>query len=868
VRTYLMNRRRTVTVSMRVMSAGDGYRYLLASVAAGDGERDLGTPLTQYYVQHGTPPGRWLGGGVQALDAGLQVGDVVSEVQLQRLLGQGCNPVTGVQLGRPYLRCATPRQKRATQEKHGKAAGAGDATSVQVGVQPAEAAKARRAVAGFDYTFSVPKSVSVLWGLADTGLQDLIMRAHHEAVAEVLGFMERQVACTRAGRNASQGAVARHDVTGLIATAFDHYDSRAGDPQLHTHVVVSNKVRTVFDGAWRALDSRPMHAATVALSELYNGVLMDKLTGWFGVGWDTRDKGRGRNRSWEIAGAPDELISEFSTRSNGITNEAERLIREYEERHGRRPSARAVIRMRQHATLTNRPAKQLRSLAAMTTDWRQRAANTISVDAALWAAGLLAAGPVAALRADDVPPEAVADLGARVIEVVSSKRSLWRKWNLHAEASRQVMGWRFATAADREAVLAAVVAAAEAGSIRLTPEEMLIPEGLRRSDGSSVFRPHDVTVFSSQALWDAEERLLALSRDTSGPTVPLEAVESVASMPVNGRALGADQVDALAAVVTSGRVVDVLVGPAGAGKTTALAALRNAWEAEHGPGSVTGLAPSAAAAAVLATDLGIETENTAKWLADHRRTGIGFVENGLVIVDEASLSGTTTLDQITSLSAKTGAKVLLVGDWAQPSAVDAGGAFSMLVADREGDAPELADVRRFHNDWEKTASLDLRHGEPAVIDTYTMQGRVTGGEGEPMVDAAYQAWLTDTRSGKSSLLIANTLDTVTALNRRARADRLITGQTSGGNTVTLCDGLEASKGDVLSPAAMIAVWWLGVPGLCVTVTVGRSRRFMPTGLCHCAVPVTGGVAVSLCPQPMWLSILILVFLSQRIVPKA
>ena len=92
-----------VTVSMRVMSAGDGYRYLLRTVAAADGDRALSTPLTRYYMDAGTPPGRWLGDGVASLGAGeLVVGDVVSEAQLQLLMGMGRDPITGDPLGRAF----------------------------------------------------------------------------------------------------------------------------------------------------------------------------------------------------------------------------------------------------------------------------------------------------------------------------------------------------------------------------------------------------------------------------------------------------------------------------------------------------------------------------------------------------------------------------------------------------------------------------------------------------------------------------------------------------------------------------------------------------------------------------------------------
>ncbi len=88
---------------MRVMSGGDGYRYPLRTVAAGDGHRSLSTPLTRYYAEAGTPPGRWLGSGVAALGHGeLTPGAQVSEAQLQLLVGMGRDPITGVPLGRAY----------------------------------------------------------------------------------------------------------------------------------------------------------------------------------------------------------------------------------------------------------------------------------------------------------------------------------------------------------------------------------------------------------------------------------------------------------------------------------------------------------------------------------------------------------------------------------------------------------------------------------------------------------------------------------------------------------------------------------------------------------------------------------------------
>lgn len=791
-----------MTVSMRVMSAGNGFKYLLKSVAAGDGDRSLSTPLTRYYTEAGCPPGFWLGSGVHALgDGQLRPGDAVTEEQLELLLGMGRDPLTGDELGEPYRHFAGVAERiQARIDRLDRSLTVDERAAAVTAIEAEESARpTRRAVAGYDYTFSVPKSVSALWAVADGGTQALIANAHHTAIAEVVALLEQEVAATRIGSRGPDGAVAQVEVSGVVATAYDHYDSRAGDPQLHTHVVISNKVQGVHDGKWRTLDGRPMHAAVVALSEHYNAVLADHLTRTLGVGWDQRDRGRDRNPAWEITGVGDSLVEAFSSRSRAIEVEKDRLIAAYVAKHGREPSAITAIKLRAQATLATRPDKTIRSLADLTADWRERASVVLGQDAATWATHLLTnvERPLV-LRADDLPLDTLAAVGRTVVEVVGEKRSTWRRWNLHAEASRQIMGLRFASTIDREAVLGLIVDAAEGASLRLTPPELATsPVVFQRPDGSSVFRPKHSTVFSSTDLLAAEDRLLDLARTINGPVVALRVIERGARRPDDdGRVLADDQVAALTAVAVSGRTVDVLVGPAGAGKTTAMNALRRAWEAEHGDDSVIGLAPSAAAAQVLADDLGIATENTAKWLYDHTAQGLSFRAGQLVIVDEASLAGTFTLDRITSHANQVGAKVLLVGDWAQLAAVDAGGAFGLLVRDRD-DTPELVDVRRFHHEWERRASLGLRIGDTTVIDTYQAHGRIHDGDTDAMLDAAYTAWLDDLAAGRSSVMIAETTETAAALNTRARLDRIIAGHVAASDGVRLHDGTEASTGDLV-----------------------------------------------------------------------
>ncbi|MEO2108682.1 MAG: MobF family relaxase [Actinomycetota bacterium] len=780
------------------MSAGHGYQYLTSSVAIGDGQRQSGLPLTAYYTADGTPPGRWLGTGLTALGNGrLRAGDVVEEAQLALLLGEGRDPISGDPLGRAYPKYKSRAERVAArvarldpgldQEQRAAAVAA---------IESAEASRAtRRAVAGYDITFSVPKSVSVLWALAPAEVQAEIVAAHHAAIDDVIGLFEAEVAATRIGVDAGDGAVAQVDVAGVAAVAFDHFDSRAGDPQLHTHVVIANKVRTALDGKWRSLDGRPIHAAMVALSEHYRAVLADHLTTRLGLTWQQRDRGVDRNACWDLAGVPDELLELFSSRAAAIGVAKDDLIAAYVAEHGHQPSPRTVLKLRQQATLATRPDKTVTPLGELMTGWRDRASAVLEHPAEDWAARLLREGQRSQqlLTADALSDPTIAGVARHVVEVVGERRSTWRRWNLHAETSRQLAGVRFATTGERTIALHRIVHAAEQQSVRLTPPELAtVPAELRRADGTSVLRPRHSDVFTSADLLAAEDRLLALGRTTNAPALPTHTVAQAAT----AGGLGNDQATAVTAVATSGRIVDVLIGPAGAGKTTAMRALREAWTSLYGQQSVIGLAPSAAAAQVLGEDLGVPADTLARWLHEHGACRASLSAGQLVILDEASLAGTRSLHTIADHAATVGAKVLLVGDWAQLAAVNAGGALQLLARDRDHVA-QLTNVRRFTQPWEATATLQLRDGNPSVLNTYAQHGRLHDGDTGQMLDAAYTAWRHDQAAGRQSLLIAPTREQVAALNGRAQTDRIATGEVQAEGMVPLRDGTAAGVGDVV-----------------------------------------------------------------------
>ena len=142
----------------------------------------------------------------------------------------------------------------------------------------AQARPPRQPVAGYDLVFSPVKSVSVLWGLGDLDTSRAVLEAHHAAVARALEFIEQHAAVTRTGA----GGLAQVDTHGLVVAAFDHHDSRTGDPNLHTHCAVSTKVRGL-DGTWRSLDGRVLFALAVSASETYNTAVEDELRARLGV---------------------------------------------------------------------------------------------------------------------------------------------------------------------------------------------------------------------------------------------------------------------------------------------------------------------------------------------------------------------------------------------------------------------------------------------------------------------------------------------------------------------------------------------------------------------------------------------------------
>jgi len=824
-------------LTIRKLTLGQGYRYLMDSIAVGDGRVDQSSELTRYYAESGTPPGRWKGRGLADLGGGkgIQHDSEVTESQLWNMLGLVADPLTGEPVGQA-LRI---RRVSVSDRIKARVAGlpetlTGEDRALEIERIKAEEAQAEKKigkpVAGFDLTFSPSKSVSVAWALADQKTKAIIYRCHQRAIDYVLGYAEREVIHSRSGKN----GVLQEDVTGISAASFTHYDSRAGDPQLHDHVIVWNRAKSSSDGKWRTLDGSGLYKSIVTLGVMHEGVLSDLLTESLGVGWEERVTPGGMPKS-EIIGVPTDLMEEFSQRVAAVREHKAHLVEQLTVAHGRAPSAVESVRLAQQANLETRQDKIHRSLAEMTDDWRQRAACYLDDDPTTFVAGLVNRNELPLLRAGDLSQEMLQEVARLALERVSERHATFGRLNVLAEVHRQFHGLRFVSPDDRVAVAERTTEIALAEAIQISsPELYHIPERFKRADGTSRMRPKERHLYTTATLLDAEADLFRAARSLDAPVVSVSTVKAVAEMRLPGKdfTMSSDQALAVEAIATSPRRLDLLVGPAGTGKTTTMAGLRTAWELEHGPGSVIGLAPSATAAQVLADELGIETENTAKWLHEWRQgatrqaerdqlVSVGqipgdnpelssarqreierlealltrwrFQPGQLVIIDEASLIGTFALDELVSAACEADAKVLLVGDPAQISSISAGGMFGSLVRERGDMVATLSDVRRFTRAWERTASMELRVGDEEAIDAYETHQRIKEGEREELIETLYQAWRRDVMTGKDSLMIADT-DTVTELNNRARADRVATGEVTAMG-LSLVDGTIAGVGD-------------------------------------------------------------------------
>ena len=685
-----------------------------------------------------------------------------------------------------------------------------------------ESKQQSNSVAGFDMVFTPPKSVSLAWGLGDKTLREGVQKAHEAAIGDVVKFLEDQVVMTRRGRN----GVRQIDIEGgLIATKFRHWDSRSGDPNLHDHLVISNRVKG-SDGQWSAIDGRTLYQWNVAASELYNAKLAEHLEQTLGLVCVPDAAKSELSPVMEIAGINREMVEQFSSRRSEISAELDRLKAEYLEAHGHAPGRKAMLELAQQATLATRPHKsEAKSLKDLCEEWAARAEAISRTGEVNIPTGedlkkhLEAASEQARAKREQAQAEFLSrtpeEHAQQILDRVTAQRAVFRRSHVEAETTRYLRGAGVPVpvpgttqttpeSTDEQSLAGAIRHALEQKVLHLSGEQNRpVADEFLRADGTNSFVRRDAQLFTTQEMVDAELRILDAATAPVIPAATFDVFEQKLQerrekLAEKGFSLPAGQEALAREFALSERLLVAGIGAAGAGKTASVSLAVETIQAAGG--RVIGMAPTAAAAKVLGDELGIGADTVAKVLAANtdgaKASPLSIGPGDVLLIDEAGMVSTRDFDALVTIAAERGALVRVMGDDRQLSAVGAGGALRLI--DREVGAVRLDELFRFKNEEEAAATLRLR--EPAAVGTdepfgwYREQGRVAGGDGEAMTQKVFAAWQKDISEGKSSLMMGSSNESVAALNALAQAHRISTSGEQTGEGVVLRPGSAPGQG--------------------------------------------------------------------------
>ncbi|WP_285483919.1 MobF family relaxase [Amycolatopsis sp. NBRC 101858] len=827
-------------MGLRKLSPG-GHEYLTNTVACADRSRELapGELLSDYYLSRGYPAGQWFGAGAEHLG----LSGAVTPAQMNALFGEGRNPhadaieaemiaggataaeaLKATRLGRRFpqysaldhLRSQVSHAYKDHNLLHGRQIGApisaAKRAELRRGVQLQAYRKAhegndpasytelnkwlaeqkrnlKSAVSGFEMVFAPDKSVSIAWAMAAPAERELIAGMVRQAARDTLSWVEGNVAFTRRG-NMGEAQV---DVNGITAALFEHWDSRASDPHLHIHALISSKVQRRDDGEWTALDGRTVLAATVTASEYFDNRLRD-LFREQGASWVQRGtEGVDMKRPvWQLEGVSVELVKLFSQRHRQFEAARAKRIVEFKAQHGKEPTPKDIFAIDRAAQYDNRPGKQPpKTLPEHLAAWREHALTLVP-------ATVLDTLSRKVFLSGHAEPDAVdiAKLAEVTREVVSDNYAHFSWWNLAAEAHRQSAHLRMPVDKRGQLIVDVVdTILAQPDTLALVgPTAVNEPASLRRRDGESVFVEHHSTRYTTTATLAAEGDLVSWARRGGGHRLRADTVEKALA----GQGLNAGQTEMVRSFARSGRRLQLALAPAGAGKTSAMKVLATAWRCTGS--RVYAFGPSARAAQELGSSIGARPQTlhqltTALWFGFAHRA-FPMQAGDLVIVDEAAMAGTHTLHKVVRYALKNGADVRLIGDDAQLAAVEAGGAIRLIAHDVG--AVRFREIVRFRGDDRKkqaTASLQIRAADPKGLEYYFEHGRISDGSLETMRDAARSHWQADLDVGVQSLLIVPTNEDTVALNIDARERRLNRGAVDRGREVDLHDTTTAGAGD-------------------------------------------------------------------------
>jgi TrwC relaxase/AAA domain len=802
--------------TLTTIHAGHDVTYLTAGHHAGGCAGTM-----SYYTASGEPPGRWAGRGAAALGLSGQVDPAV----IGRLYQHGIGP------GGELL--ITPRPSPAASEREQTAVAA--YLAVHPYAAATELAEVRAAARGtdprqvpyFDLTVDAVKSVSVLHAsyrvaarqARERGDQDQataldaradqIEAALMDAAREAVAWLERHTTYTRTGHHSARTGEWR-DGDGLVASMFLHHISRDGDPHLHVHIAIWNRVQRAdrADEKWRTLDSRSLHNQRLAVAPVTDRIIETRLSA-LGYAMVPRTDGNGA----EVGGVSQDVMDLFSSRSRALTPELKTLISQYQSTHGRPPSKRTIWLLGQQAAQNPRrtkaearrtvagqagtaeptQAQRLAAWEAQTARQEVHALSAVHQEVARFAAGR-------AGRARAALDDAAKRKAARIaVTELQRHHAVWSMAQLRFEVHRALPVLPAGT--DADAIVTEVAKLAVSGQAGTEVIQVTAPDltdvtslAVRASDGGSIYRPPNEERYCTLDHLDIEQQILTAAKRT----VPQLVGAAQASAAAARTGLTAGQRDAAITMLTATTATTALVAAAGAGKSHTMAAFARLWTTVTGR-RVIGLATATNAARVLASEGLAESYNIAEFLgktqgSDELRRPVLLHQDDVLVLDEASQLATTDLAMVQEAARAAGARLILVGDTEQLGAVEAGGMFRLLA--REVPCAELHEVRRFHATWEAGASVRLRAGDFTAYTGYDWHGRIRAADRDTAMDCAASMWLADHLQGKTVLLLAGSNSEAADLSRRVQAKLIQLGAVHRPHA-TLADGNQAGTGDLI-----------------------------------------------------------------------
>jgi conjugative relaxase-like TrwC/TraI family protein len=642
--------------------------------------RELATDHEQYLSGHGESPGRWYGAG----GASLGLEGEASPAGFQAMF-EGRDPTTGELLGRPHSRNAVP---------------------------------------AFDVVLRPTKSVSILYGLGDPATGRTVLSAHHAGLAEAVGYLDGQLG-TRRGHGGHEHVSGQ----GLLAVGFDHRTSREGDPLLHTHLVVANRVQGP-DGRWTAVDGRDLYRHRLAADAIYRATYQRELSRTLGVQWTPADTYGNR----ELQGMPEELVRGFSKRTGQIDAELDRLVTDGRERTPR------LVKWTVQAT---RKPKQHKAPDTLYGRWRTEAAEC-----------------------GHDPDTVVRQVAGR-----TAKRD--PDWTVSAAVAGRLFDrlagsdglTEHASTFTRPDVLVAL-GAALAGAGRTELEALADRFLAERAVSVVADRTLEERRWSTPDLLAVEHRLVTGATGRTGEQTAVASHQAVCEALAAHPTAGTDQRAMARDVCQGGQGVALVVGRAGTGKTFALGIARHAWQLDGY--RLLASAPTGIATLSLQGEGFEEVATCDQLLGDLDRGREQLDVRTVLVVDEAGMLGSRKLARLLEHAERSQAKVVVVGDDRQLAAIDAGGGFRALRL-RLG-ASELVENRRQHQAWEREALELVRSGlaEEAVA-AYQAHDRVVAADSKPAATLALlQDWWTAWQDAERD----PTQDVIVLAARRTEVDRL------------------------------------------------------------------------------------------------